>query len=63
MVNRSNRSARAQQVAKISRLGVLLLSTPQADPQMEMVSTKRAYGQSKRTACTTRIGASVAHSP
>jgi putative tryptophan/tyrosine transport system substrate-binding protein len=28
-------AARAQQAAKISRLGVLLLSTPQADPQME----------------------------
>ena len=32
--------ARAQQAAKISRLGVLLLSTPQADPQME--TTRRA---------------------
>ena len=28
-------TARAQQAAKVSRLGVLLLSTPQADPQME----------------------------
>ena len=28
-------AARAQQSAKVSRLGVLLLSTPQADPQME----------------------------
>jgi putative ABC transport system substrate-binding protein len=28
-------AAHAQQAAKISRLGVLLLSTPQADPQME----------------------------
>ena len=28
-------AARAQQAAKFSRLGVLLLSTPQADPQME----------------------------
>ena len=30
-------AARAQQSAKISRLGVLLYSTPQADPQMESV--------------------------
>jgi putative tryptophan/tyrosine transport system substrate-binding protein len=29
-------AARAQQAAKIPRLGVLLLSTPQADPQMEI---------------------------
>ncbi len=28
-------AARAQQAARLSRLGVLLLSTPQADPQME----------------------------
>ena len=28
-------AASAQQAAKVSRLGVLLLSTPQADPQME----------------------------
>jgi putative ABC transport system substrate-binding protein len=30
-------AARAQQSAKVSRLGVLLYSTPQADPQMETV--------------------------
>jgi hypothetical protein len=28
-------AARAQQAARLPRLGVLLLSTPQADPQME----------------------------
>ena len=30
-------AARAQQPAKVPRLGVLLYSTPQADPQMEQV--------------------------
>ena len=36
-------AARAQQPAKASRLGVLLYSTPQADPQMETV--RRGLGE------------------
>jgi putative tryptophan/tyrosine transport system substrate-binding protein len=35
-------AARAQQAARRPRLGVLLLSTPQADPQME--TARRALG-------------------